>query len=233
MRIKNYLLVVLGAILFVGCSTTKNIPTQSASTIYKVGEVYNQNGLMGVVVNVDSTGKHGLLMSFEATTAQWLKNKDLKYSTNAFYDDDGEKNMKAIETCIKENNITWNDFPVFAWARSLGEGWYIPSRVEGRLALINLKQAFNVKDDIYKTAKKLRKMLKTYGADKMTYHMSHISRIAMIKGWFFNNDLLIKDLVTSTEKDGGATVWVTDNGEQTKRMRLMGGARQARAFHKF
>lgn len=97
---------------------------------YKVGDIYNSNGVIGFVVVVDDSGNHGLVLSLEDSKADWTIDESLNLVTSAFYEDDGAKNMEAIGTYIQENGLTWNHFPVFAWARSLGDGWYIPAKDE-------------------------------------------------------------------------------------------------------
>lgn len=129
-RLFTYLAVVSFAMFLVGCGATKTIPTQSDSSTYKVGDMYNQNGLQGVVVKVDATGQHGLIMSLEGSNETWTADKKFDFETNAFYEDDGQKNMEALAKYIESGNASWSDFPVFNWARSLGEGWYIPAKDE-------------------------------------------------------------------------------------------------------
>lgn len=104
--------------------------TISANAQFKVGDIYNQGNLRGLVVDVDASGKHGLILSLKECDKDWLADKSLEMETNAFFEDDGMKNMEAIAKYVSENNLSWEKFPLFAWARSLGEGWYIPSRGE-------------------------------------------------------------------------------------------------------
>lgn len=193
--------------------------------------MYNQNGVKGIVVEVDESGMHGKIMSLQSCRKKWLSNKDLMYATNAFFDDDGEKNMAAIETCIKENGASWYDFPIFGWARSLGDGWYIPARVEARQALINLRSAFN-RGKSRKTASAINKQITSYGGDRIVYHDSHISHLYTIIGWITWNDAVLKTLITSTEKEGGIAVWDTDNSSRSKTVGAI-FSDQTRAFHKF
>ena len=112
------------------CGSTKSIPAQSASATYKVGDMYNQNGVKGVVVKVDASGQHGILMSLEGSKEKWTSDKKFDFETSAFFEDDGQKNMEAIAKYIEAGNAEWSDFPVLNWARSLGEGWYIPAKDE-------------------------------------------------------------------------------------------------------
>lgn len=105
------------------------------SAQYKVGDVYNENGVKGMVCYVDESGQHGLIMSFNAAqknAAHWAKDKDFAEanSPKCFDEDDGLNNMKKLEEFISKKGLSWSDFPLFEWARSLGEGWYIPAKNE-------------------------------------------------------------------------------------------------------
>ena len=205
---KKYLLLALGTLMLVGCGATKSLPTQSASTTYKVGDIYNQGGVKGIVVEVDGSGRHGKIMSLESSKGKWLANKDLKFATNAFYEDDGEKNLDAIAACIKENDASWNDFPIFQWARSLGDGWYVPSKNELGAMVSALERAL-------KNTKGINKQVTSYGGDKWAYHDTHSSLIfGYLPGWLFDNDLIPYTLYSSTERDEGQSVYSSDQNLQ-------------------
>lgn len=103
---------------------------QTINAKYKVGDVYDKDGVKGMVVTVDATGEHGLLLSLRGCDDRWCKS-DVKIAVNATDEDDGEKNMAMIGTFIKNKNLSWDVFPLFKWAKEeLGEGWYIPSKNE-------------------------------------------------------------------------------------------------------
>ncbi len=177
MRIKNYLLVALGALALVGCTATKTIPTQSSSTTYKVGDGFNQNGVTGIVVKVDASGKHGLVMSLKSSKEKWTSDSKFDYETNAFYEDDGEKNMEAISKYVASGKASWTDFPLMNWARSLGQGWYIPAKKEA----LEIWSNMNGEADSYKwnpwlffdlihsnnKFEEFDKMQRKYGGDKL------------------------------------------------------------------
>lgn len=106
---------------------------------YKVGDLYDVNGLKGIVVDVDASGEHGLIMSMAAgEKLKWCTNKKLDNSTSAFYEDDGQKNMEAIDKFISDGEATPEEFPLFTWAKSLGEGWYIASKDETEKIWVNM-----------------------------------------------------------------------------------------------
>lgn len=130
---------------------------------YKVGDYYEKDGLKGIVVRVDGTGSHGLIMSLEKSAKKWLDDKDEKFNTNAYYEDDGEKNMAVIEKYINENGKSWEMFPYFNWCRSLGSGWYAPASDE----LKDILNAINGGTGKYnaKYMKKITKLLKKHKGD--------------------------------------------------------------------
>lgn len=125
---KNFFLTMAVAMLF----------GATASAQCKVGDIYDKDGLKGIVVKVDETGEHGLIMSLKKSAKKWLSDSDEKSETAAFFEDDGEKNMAAIEKYIEENGKSWEIFPFFEWCRSLGEGWYAPATDELKDILVTI-----------------------------------------------------------------------------------------------
>lgn len=130
---------------------------------YNVGDYYEKDGLKGIVIRVDASGEHGLIMSLEKSAKRWLDGGDDKFSTNAFFEDDGEKNMAVIEKYINENGKSWSMFPYFEWCRSLGDGWYAPATDE----LKDILKAINGGEGKYnsKFMKKITKLLKKHKGD--------------------------------------------------------------------
>lgn len=165
----------------------------SAYAQYKVGDIYNVNGLKGLVVNVDASGKHGLILSLAESDKDWIEDEALAMETNAFYEDDGMKNMLAIEQYITENGKSWDSFPLFAWARSLGEGWYIPAREELLTIWTNLNGGnldFNKKGN--KLWKNHSKTIEKSGGDEL--HCSNASTMGF---------KMLCGMISSTEAEGG------------------------------
>lgn len=135
----------------------------SANAQYKLGDYYEKDGVKGIVVRVDNSGSHGLIMSLDYCAKKWLDEKDEKFNTNAYHEDDGEKNMAIIEQYIKENGKSWDMFPFFSWCRSLGAGWYAPAADELR----DILNAINGGAGSYnaKTMKAITKTLKKHKGD--------------------------------------------------------------------
>lgn len=176
----------------------------SSNAQFKVGDIYNSNGLKGLVVDVDASGNHGLLLSLKECDKDWLADKSLEMETNAFYEDDGMKNMEAIAKYIAENNLSWDKFPLFAWARSLGEGWYIPSRNELNTIWKNLNGGnldFNKKG--CKLWKTYDKAVKKAGGDSFFCRNFNTMGFKMMTG-----------MISSTEAEGGKVYTInTEKGK--------------------
>ncbi len=104
--------------------TTKD----SDSYRYSVGEIYEKDGIKGIVIVLYDGGLHGLVMSLDEACLPWctLHRKQLK-KMGATNQTDGMANMHAIEKFIADNNLSWNDFPAFKWCRDKGTGWFLPS----------------------------------------------------------------------------------------------------------
>ena len=100
----------------------------SNGEVYSIGDIYNKNGLKGVVIMLTDAGRHGLIMSLDEACLAWCKlhRKQLK-AVGASDRHDGLNNMAAVEKYIADNNLSWSDFPAFEWCRAKGEGWYLPS----------------------------------------------------------------------------------------------------------
>lgn len=126
---------------------------------YKIGDVYDKGGVKGVVFYVDDSGEHGLLVSPSGFKGnKWCTKGQAKNTINCYDEKDGAVNMETIATYIKDNDASWDEFPLFQWARSLGEGWYIPASDELKLLAkaINDGEEYSEKN-INKFAKILKK----------------------------------------------------------------------------
>lgn len=95
---------------------------------YEVGDIYEKDGIKGIVIIVHDQGRHGIIMSLDEACLAWCTHKRKEVAmigaTNRV---DGEQNMKAVEAYIKKVGAQWSDFPAFEWCRKMGEGWYLPA----------------------------------------------------------------------------------------------------------
>ena len=102
--------------------------TETTVAPYRVGDYYHENGNMGVVFEVDATGNHGKIVSFEQCYCEWVleNNKYHKNHLGSYDEYDGENNMNIVENIPNWKYI----FPAFSWCNKLGERWYLPSIYE-------------------------------------------------------------------------------------------------------
>ena len=136
-----------------------------ANAQYKVGDLYENSGLKGIVVKADALGEHGLIMSLDRFNGEWCTDKKARFETNAFYEDDGQKNMDAIESYIKQNGKSWSLFPYYEWCRNKGEGWYAPAYDE----LTSIVTALNGSIGTYQDSivKKMESTITANGGERL------------------------------------------------------------------
>ena len=151
-----------------------------AQATYEVGKIYEINGVKGLVYKVSANGRHGMMMSLNVCPKKESiavnGGTDLSDALAELCKDEenGMNNFKAVEAYIKEHNLSWDKFPVFAWAQKLGEGWYIPSRAEMKelvscLYGVEFTNTVMVGQD--KAIKDIQDALKSNGGDKIVYPM--------------------------------------------------------------
>ena len=95
-----------GAVQHKPIQSVEVIPAED-ETIYGIGDIYNKNGIKGVVVMLTDGGRHGLIMSLDEACLPWcnLHRKKQKKAMGASDRHDGMMNMLAIEKYIAENNL--------------------------------------------------------------------------------------------------------------------------------
>ena len=98
---------------------------------YTIGEIYNKDGVVGIVVGLTDGGRHGVIMSLDEASLAWSKlpRKSME-CVGASSADDGEANQRAVAEYIACNGLSWSDFPAFEWCHKKGEGWYLPAVTE-------------------------------------------------------------------------------------------------------
>ena len=95
---------------------------------YKVGDLYSENGMEGVVFEIDATGQHGKIVSLTHSQMplSWCSDKgelQLIGANNRYH---GSKNISVV-MC----QPNWQQrYPAFAWCAALGYGWYLPAKEE-------------------------------------------------------------------------------------------------------
>lgn len=107
---------------------------------YEIGDLYEVDGVRGIVCLVSEDGTHGLVLSLDEIYLPWseFRKPDLR-TVGATDRGDGSANMRFVEEYIAANGLSWDDFPAFKWCREKGEGWYLPSIDE----LLNIGHNYN------------------------------------------------------------------------------------------
>lgn len=98
--------------------------TKQTQAPYKVGDFYNENGVVGMVYKVTDDGMRGMITSLKNTSTVWAVSGTL---TNALDQNDGMNNMNIIKQLTD-----WESrYPAFKWCDDLNRngvsGWYLPS----------------------------------------------------------------------------------------------------------
>ena len=142
---------------------------------YEIGELYERNGVKGVVCLLTEDKQHGLVISLDELYLPWseFRKPDLRV-VGADDRTDGSVNMAKVAQYIEANGLTWDSFPAFKWCREKGEGWYLPAIDElltighnynGGTRIRNDRQARNKFNDALKGAGGER-------MDRMVYYFS-------------------------------------------------------------
>ena len=109
-------------------SSSNSYSSSNSGSTYRVGDICTINGVQGVVFEVDSSGRHGKVVSVKASgyDRAWALGTELKKFLGATDKYDGEKNMAVV----KRQSDWRNKYPAFAWCADLGDGWYLPAKEE-------------------------------------------------------------------------------------------------------
>lgn len=102
-----------------------------AQDLYQVGDIVEFNGTKGYVYKVESNGRHGYAISLNVfKPKKYCTDKVLAKVGFTTTKDNGVENTQIISKLAEDNGKTLSAFPAYEWAKSLGEGWYIPSAEE-------------------------------------------------------------------------------------------------------
>lgn len=86
----------------------------------KVGGLYDQDGVKGIIYEISSDRKSGKIVSLKESSACWSTRFD---RTNATYMSDGMENMRVI----KSISYWTSYYTAFNLCNNQGNGWYLPS----------------------------------------------------------------------------------------------------------
>jgi lipoprotein len=95
--------------------------------VFELYDFYNLNGVQGIVIALDETGKHGTLVSLDETIEQWCTDPSLMAQA---YSDDPMENLEEVLKC----DPTLEYFPAMKWCMDKNKdgisGWYMPALPE-------------------------------------------------------------------------------------------------------
>lgn len=141
LRLSQTLLMATVLVLSNSCSGAKPEDRK-----YSVGDLYDYNGVKGIVYKITDDGRHGMIVSLEeADLLRWSTIS--MYWPNAYDMNDGSKNREAVMSYVfgepLEDGTTFDEYeekgenwttlsPLFNWCEmelhtDSGNGWYIPS----------------------------------------------------------------------------------------------------------
>ncbi|MFR7811822.1 MAG: fimbrillin family protein, partial [Butyricimonas faecihominis] len=97
---------------------------------FKLYDFYNLNGVQGLVIAVDETGKHGVLISLDEERTQWCTEPSLM--AQAYSAGDAQENLNEVLNV----DPTLEKFPAMKWCMDKNKdgisGWYMPALNELR-----------------------------------------------------------------------------------------------------
>lgn len=117
---------------------TQMFGSPASDSVYEIGDIYDRNGLKGIVVHTTDGGRHGLIMSLISPfyenwkTAKhdekmWCSRSLASQAIGMTDDNDGMNNQRTLAQAIKANGLSWDDFPAFKLCVEMGDGWYLPA----------------------------------------------------------------------------------------------------------
>lgn len=147
--------------------------------VFELYDFYNLNGVQGLVIALDESGKHGTLISLDETSALWCTDPSLM--AQAYYDD-AQENLKEV----LKVDPTLEQFPAMKWCMDKNKdgvsGWYLPALGELKNfwnALYNNTDLINGK--IMATGVPEAMMIKTDWWDTNGYFSSTLSMSDLVR----------------------------------------------------
>ena len=112
---------------------TQSVPSYYKST-YNVGDYYDDGTKQGVVFYVDSSGKHGKIVSLDQVEKQWCTTEQFKKEivVGASSERDGKANTDKV---MSRSDSA--EYSAFVWCRAKGKDWYLPAVDVLRLLLLD------------------------------------------------------------------------------------------------
>ena len=114
-----------------GPVTAADYPWPRVTKSYRPGDLFDEDGIRGIVISTTDNGRHGLILSLEQAPKSLRWSADSSWATDLLLGlsdrEDGWNNRRRLIERLAEGKLTWEDFPAFEWCESLGPGWYLPA----------------------------------------------------------------------------------------------------------
>ena len=107
---------------------------------YRPGDLFDEDGIRGIVISTTDNGRHGLILSLEQAPKSLRWSADSSWATDLLLGlsdrEDGWNNRRRLIERLAEGKLTWEDFPAFEWCESLGPGWWSSTERKDNVAQI-------------------------------------------------------------------------------------------------
>lgn len=104
---------------------SEDIQPKETSGPYKVGDLYFEGDVLGVVFEVTHGGMHGKIVSVDEEKMRWCDDSVYEIATYATNEYDG-----AVNTAKLMNRYDADKYYAAYWCADYGYGWYMPAKKE-------------------------------------------------------------------------------------------------------
>lgn len=101
-------------------SATCTVSVVEAAKTWAVGDLYDVDGVKGVVVSIENGGINGKIVSMDEAVKLWATGG---WNIGCTSETDGKANTQKV----KDYNADMSQFPAFKWCVDHGAGWYMPA----------------------------------------------------------------------------------------------------------
>lgn len=143
---------------------TGNLPRASRS--YRLLDLYDENGVKGIVIEIEDEGYHGKILSMDEKKLAFMKGVGLYAKTKFGLSDpyNGTNNQSVLQQFINKSVMaTLRNFPAVDWCINHGKGWYLPAREELEQLYWTISEGKTYSHD------QLNDALETHEGDKMSF----------------------------------------------------------------
>lgn len=159
-----------------GPVTAADYPWPRVTKSYRPGDLFDEDGIRGIVISTTDNGRHGLILSLEQAPKSLRWSADSSWATDLLLGlsdrEDGWNNRRRLIERLAEGKLTWEDFPAFEWCESLGPGWYLPAvdELRGLWQLCGEAEGFEKfgNKESYRFSRRISELSESYGGDKLS-----------------------------------------------------------------